>query len=255
MSGGTKDTVVLIPKPLRAEWMDAIALDAKVSHAAFRVAGIIGSHFNSRTGKAFLRQDTIAGIMGASERTVWTAVKDLERTGYLLVQRRQIGSVTRCRKDGTTFEVAIAGAKGAANTYLPAFESSQVTATNTGSKLAAHCEQYWAQSSQKPASKLATDCEPTLTSPSEKYPSRAREPSATASLGSLGAELEKRIAPELILAWFKGARLVELSDVVTIEVPKRYAAVRIMRDFEREIIEAARQQAPQCDRVIVRAEA
>jgi biotin operon repressor len=113
--------LILIPKQLRAEWMDLIALDPTVSHVAFRPAGVIGSHFNKYSGDTFLNQEKLARVMGVSERTVWTAVNELERLGYLIVKRREFGTLTRNRKDGTELTIRVAGGRGVANTYLPAF--------------------------------------------------------------------------------------------------------------------------------------
>jgi hypothetical protein len=158
--------VILIPKKLRAEWMDVIALDPKISNAAFRAAGVIGSHFNKHTGRAFPSQSTIAAAMGVSDRTAWAAVCELEREGYLVIQRRSLGVGTRMTKAGPV-AVRFAGGKGVANTYLPAFERSQLTATNAGSKLATRCDLYWEQRSQSGVAKVATDCDLTLVPPSE----------------------------------------------------------------------------------------
>ena len=152
--------VIVIPKQLRAEWMDVMALDSSLSHVAFRAAGVVGSHFNRHTGKTFLSLETLALVMGVSERTAWSAVNELERSGYLIVKRREFGTFTRRKKDGTDIAVRVAGGKGVANTYLPAFERSQVAATFTGSKLATRCDLLWEQRSQKSAPKVAADCEP-----------------------------------------------------------------------------------------------
>ena len=151
--------VVLLPKPLRAEWMDVMALDASLSDNAFRVGCVIGSYFNKYRGDAYPSIKTLAKVMNAGERTVWAGVKELERCGYLIVKRRELGVIVRKRKDGTESEVRLAGGKGVANTYQPAFERSQISATNTGSKLAIRCDLYWSQRSQISASKVATDCE------------------------------------------------------------------------------------------------
>jgi hypothetical protein len=61
---------ILIPKQLRLEWIDLMALDGSLSHVAFRVAAVIAHHLNKHTGKAFLTQELIARIVGVCERTV-----------------------------------------------------------------------------------------------------------------------------------------------------------------------------------------
>jgi hypothetical protein len=152
---------VLIPKHLRMEWMDALALDPELSPVAYKVAAVIGVHLNSEKGDTFVKQARIADLMQVSERTVWTAIMELERRGYLIVERRDLGTTTRRERTGKSTTVRNAGGKGVANTYRPAFQSSQLAATTTGRKLAAQCELWLAQSSQNPAAKVAASCEPT----------------------------------------------------------------------------------------------
>ncbi|MGY4411963.1 hypothetical protein ACVWW4_003699 [Bradyrhizobium sp. LB7.1] len=238
--------VILIPKQLRAEWMDVMALDARVSHSAFRVAGVIGSHFNRHTGQTFLTHETIARVMGVSERTVFAAVEELEGLGFLLVKRRVFGTITRKLKGGGETQVRVAGGKGVANTYLPAFERSQVAATNSGLKLANRCDLLWElrsqrvatfsepkvatdcdlwedQRSQSVASKVATDCDPTLSSSSKKNPSRAREPSSADALGPLAAIIVHARGEAEFEAWFGLAMIAaETPDCLTISLPTRF---------------------------------
>jgi hypothetical protein len=44
--------VILLPKQLRAEWVDVMALDKTLGDNAFRVACVIGSYFNKYRGDA-----------------------------------------------------------------------------------------------------------------------------------------------------------------------------------------------------------
>jgi len=116
--------VILIPKPLRLEWLDVAALDAELSNAAFRLAAVLGVHFNRYRGNTYISLATLASITGWSERTVWAALQELERRGYILVKRRELGT----RADGRR----VCGGRGVANVYLPAFERSQISATTRG---------------------------------------------------------------------------------------------------------------------------
>jgi DnaA N-terminal domain len=242
--------VILIPKQLRAEWMDVMALDSSLSHVAFRAAGVIGSHFNRHTGKTFLNLETLARVMDVSERTAWSAVNELDRSGYLIVKRRKFGTLTRRKKDGTEVEVRVAGGKGVANTYLPAFERSQVTATFTGSKLATRCDLSWEQRSQKAASKVATDCDPTLTSSSKKNPAPQNGPRAADALGPAGAMLLRQLGPHVFRDWFgKATLLSETDETVTLAVPDHFLASRIRQDFEPKILAAWQTIRPSIRRV------
>ena len=85
MAGRRSAEVVLIPKKLRTEWMDVLALDTELTHTAFRVACVIGQHFNNYRGSTYIKQSTVARVMGISERSVWDAVQLLEQRGYILI--------------------------------------------------------------------------------------------------------------------------------------------------------------------------
>lgn len=111
--------------------MDVLALDPELSATAYKVAGVIGFHFNRHDGHTYVKQETIARIMEVSERTVWSAIVELERRGYLIVGRRDLGTTTRRERTGRSTAVRNAGGKGVANTYAPAFQRSQV-----------NCDQY-----------------------------------------------------------------------------------------------------------------
>lgn len=222
-------SVILIPKQLRAEWMDVMALDARLSHTAFRVAGVIGSHFNKHSGRTFLTHETIARVMEVSERTIYAAILELEALGYLIVKRREFGTVARKTARGE-IQVKVAGGKGVANTYLPAFERSQVAATNSGLKLATRCDLLWEERSQKTAPKVAADCDPTLTPSSKENPSRAREPSSASALGPLAAIIVRQLGRGDVAqgeaefkSWFGSASIVsDLPDCLTISLPTRF---------------------------------
>jgi hypothetical protein len=221
-------SVILIPKQLRAEWMDVMALDARLSHTAFRVAGVIGSHFNKHSGRTFLTHETIARVMGVSERTIYAAIVELEALGYLIVKRREFGTVTR-KTAGGEIQVKVAGGKGVANTYFPAFERSQVAATNSGSKLANRCDLLWEQRSRKTASKVATDCDPTLTPSSKENPTPAKEPSGADALGPLAAIIVHQLTEEEFKSWFSAAKVVlDSPECLTISLPTTFlvSAVR-----------------------------
>jgi hypothetical protein len=92
--------IVLIPKQLRLDWLDLMAFDPTLSNCAFRIAAVIGYHFNKHTGRVFLRQNTIAEILNVSERTVFSGVMELERRGYMIIERREFGTIARKTKDG-----------------------------------------------------------------------------------------------------------------------------------------------------------
>jgi biotin operon repressor len=243
---------VLIPKALRAEWVDVMALDPTLSNSAFRVACVIGSYFNKHRGDAYPSIETLARVMGASERTVWAGVKELEERGYLIVKRRSLGSLTRKRKDGTESEVKLAGGRGVSNTYTPAFERSHISATITGSKVAERCDLYWSERSQKSVSKVATDCDPTLNLPSEGNPTLARGPSSPNGLGPAGEQIRRAIGDANFRSWISKLAIVgEADGVVTLSAPTGFHRDRVVEQFEFKILEAWQSVSPSVTRIVI----
>jgi DNA-binding MarR family transcriptional regulator len=179
--------VILIPKQLRMDWIDVMALDQSLSHVTVRVAMVIAFHLNKYSGKAFLTQELIAEILGISERTVFSAIKELEERRYVIVRRREFGTIVRKTPTGREILVRVAGGKGVANTYTPTVDGSQVSATNRGLMLAKRCELIVEQRSQKSVPKVAASCEPTLSPPTEENPSPHCQPNDGGTLGSIGA--------------------------------------------------------------------
>ena len=244
---GKSAEVILIPKQLRAEWMDAMAMDPKLSPRAFKVAGIIGSHFNRRSGETFIARDKIALAAGMCLRQVVTVIKEIEHAGYLIVKRRELPASA----DGT----ANYGGRGVANVYLPAIDGAQVGATDAGRRFAARIEEAWervqraaplrkkkgaadctlpeAERVQNSARKGAVDCTPTLDDPTDHNPTRARDGAAPAGrLGAFGAELEARLGAQAIRAWFaeiaiEGVRPGRMPELV-LSAPSRFIADRIL---------------------------
>jgi hypothetical protein len=117
-NGKRSAQIILIPKQLRAEWMDVMALDSSLSHVAFRAAGVIGSHFNRHTGETFLTLKTLACVMGVGERTAWSAVSELDRAGYLIVKRREFGTVIDTASASTEGAATVGTARKAGRPLL-----------------------------------------------------------------------------------------------------------------------------------------
>src|ERR1051326_2645325 len=204
--------------------MDVMALDAELSPTAFKVAGAIGFHFERHRGDTYVKQEMIARIMGLSGRTVWGAIVELERRGYLIVKRRDLGTTTRKHHNsGKSTSVRNAGGKGVANTYAPAFQRSQVTATNTGRKLAEHCEHYVDQWSQNRVAKVAADCEPTL----KTNPLRTRA-RVEHQLGAIGDLLCQQVGDQAF-RMFIGVQCESVDgDTIRLSAPSAFVRSRLM---------------------------
>jgi hypothetical protein len=243
---------VLVPKQLRAEWVDVMALDQDLSNNALRVACVIGSYINKFRGDAYPRMETIAEKMRASARTVWAGVHELEARGYLVVKRRSLGTYTRKLKDGTESEVKLAGGKGVANLYQPAFERSQIFATTTRTKLAERCDLYWSERSQKRVAKVATDCDPTLTSSSKKNPAHLTGPSCPDGLGPVGARLRQHLGEDVYRSWFNKVTIkTETPELVVLSAPTRLHVSRIQQDYADKVLRAWQAITPTIQRVEV----
>jgi hypothetical protein len=244
-------SVVVLPKQLRAEWVDVMSQDTLLSNNAFRVACVIGSYFNKYRGDAFPGIGTIARKMGVSQRTVWSGTKELETSGYLIIGRRELGTLKRTLKDGREKEVRLAGGKGVANTYRPAFERSQISATTTGSKLAEKSDQYRSQRSKSPSSKVATNCDPTLYLPSEGNPSRSTGPSSADALGPIGATIRARIGEADYRAWFGLASISvgTTSETLVFMLPSKFYSSTVKSRFDHVLLECCRKHQPSIERI------
>lgn len=230
--------VILIPARLRLGWIDVLAMDHRLSHVAFRVACVIGRHFNKRSGDTFIKNETIASVMGVSKRTVWTAIRDLEEAGYLIVERRELGR----RQDGRR----VAGGRGAANEYKPGLERSQLSATKGAEKLAAICDHWWEERSQKRVTKVAASCDPTLNPPSGDNPTRAHSACAREALGKPGARLGRRIGDSEFASWFSQVQQIGVSEkTVRLSAPTAFIANAIRTRYGDAIIDAWRADHPE----------
>jgi helix-turn-helix protein/DnaA-like protein len=89
-----------------------MAKNTELSHSAFRVACIIGAHFNHNTGSTFISLPKIARMAGICRNTARKLICELEQRGYLIVERP-----VRNGEDGQSFY----GGRGATNVYRPSF--------------------------------------------------------------------------------------------------------------------------------------
>jgi hypothetical protein len=78
---------ILIRARDRLAWHNQMARDVALGHVAFRVAYVIGSHFNNQSGYTYLALETIAKKCGVCRRTAWAAVEELAARGHLRVDK------------------------------------------------------------------------------------------------------------------------------------------------------------------------
>jgi biotin operon repressor len=248
--------VIMIPKQLRMDWMDVMGTDRGLQPASYKVAAVIGTHFDNKSGMTYVSQEKIAKVTGLGEATVKRAVMDLERRGYILIQRREIGK----RVDGRK----VYGGKGVANVYLPAVDAVQISATDRGQRLVDRVRRNWVESQNakqvtgdllnvskevmgdhlndrdsrsNTSIKQVTGDLPTLTSPTEKNSSRAGGPSSPDGLGPFGAILAARIGADRFKHWFGTARLGDVTaDTMTLEMPNKFIRDRAAQDFEPDLL-------------------
>src|SRR5699024_3456739 len=61
----------------------------KLSHAALRLYGVIMSYADNTTRTAFPGQEKLTQDLGVSVRSIFTYMKDIEKYGALIVERRR----------------------------------------------------------------------------------------------------------------------------------------------------------------------
>lgn len=71
------------------EWLKLVAADAELTPAAFKLAFLIGEHFNRETGKAWPGTDRLCVKMGSDRRNVTRLLDQLEKRGWLVIDRRK----------------------------------------------------------------------------------------------------------------------------------------------------------------------
>jgi biotin operon repressor len=134
--------VIILPRD-RLAWHRQMAEDRGLSHVAFRVGVWIGIHFNNRTGRTFVGYDGLARDLGLSRATIAAAVKELKDRGHLDVQS--------------------GGGRHIANEYKMILKTVQISGrfetAETVQNQPVKRPEFWTT---------------TLSSPSEKYSSRAR---------------------------------------------------------------------------------
>ncbi len=73
----------------KMQWLNAISLECEISSTAFRVAYLIADHQNSVAGFAWPSLARLAGKVCLSSKSIQRAVGQLERLGWLEVERRR----------------------------------------------------------------------------------------------------------------------------------------------------------------------
>jgi chromosomal replication initiation ATPase DnaA len=83
-----------------------------------------------------------------------------------------------------------------------------------------------------------------------KEPSRAKAPSSPDGLGPLGAPLRSRIGRDKFDAWFGGAVIAgSTDDSVTVELPTKFKASHVERNFEADVLACCKAQQSTIERV------
>jgi len=71
----------------KMRWLNAVCKDCNVSATAFRIAYLLGDHFNSVTGVAWPSHKRLASIICAATKTVQRGLRELENRGWITIQR------------------------------------------------------------------------------------------------------------------------------------------------------------------------
>ena len=230
-----KDTIA-IPKFLRLEWVDILALDHSLPDGAFRAAVVISTHFNNRTGTTFLSYETIATEMGKDSRTIQAAVSTLKQTGYMIVGQTHLGYR---KSDGRR----VSGGRGNANTYTPAANNVKLVETPRGRKLVENYHLYKRGRSRFPEPKVEENLVPTLPSPSEKD---SQPCLAETDFPAFARRLERRLGPAVFKSWFRSLVIESINgEMATLSVEGRFTKSRVQSDYTDAIIECFQVDHPQ----------
>lgn len=269
--------VILITRQLRLDLIDIIALDLGISDNAFRIFSVISTHFGNRSGLTWLSQEYIAAATGKSVQTVQRAIRELEAAGYLIVQRRMVGTRTQ---NGKVYPVY--GSNGSANEYLPACDKVAITALDRPKNLPDRVISAWQVRIDRLLGKHTTDdvlqegkhitdgvlpdCEstpnerlkhitsgvPTLSYPTGKNSSLARGPSSTDVLGPAGERIKRAIGDPAYRSWFGSVAIVSVIDgVATMSAPTPFIRARLIQDFDIVMLRAWQSVDPTVQRVTV----
>jgi hypothetical protein len=235
--GSPSSATIAIPRAMRMAWTDAITCDPEVSDSACRIACVIGAHFNRYSGETFISQKTIARLANKTDRTVRTAIGELECLGYLEVVRRELG---RRASDGRR----VCGGKGAANIYRPTFERERLNSADLGRRLLTVVEQRWPSAKEEidfprageqrrknRAAKEGVGFLPTL----EPNPINAGH--AMHALGSIGDHVRIMIGDTQFHAWFREVRFDSVTGgTLRLSAPSKFVKDRLMQHYQEAII-------------------
>jgi hypothetical protein len=202
---------------------DRAAADVRrLTHLDFRLLWLLLSASDRKTGIVRRKQRELAQTLGVTTRAVQVGRDRLVGCGYLTPIGQKPG--------GYVSSYYVLGPEKA-NTGSPSEKGGPTFASEN--KKANGAGQKGEPTFQKGEPSFVHD--PLL---SLDVPSRVREPRrAEDALGPLGAELRKRIKPDVYRAWFEGAALVDqTADMVTIAVRSKFDADEIRNRFENHIL-------------------
>jgi hypothetical protein len=95
----------------KMKWLNAISLECEVNSTAFRVAYLIADHQNSVAGFAWPSLARLAGKVCLSNKSIQRAVGQLERLGWLEVERTDVMPILAPRFFGSAAIVSIVSAE------------------------------------------------------------------------------------------------------------------------------------------------
>ena len=72
---------------LKAQWLQQILLDTGLSHRSHRVGAYLAWCFDKNTGCTIVGRQRAAERLGVTDRTIDSAIADLEARGHVKVQR------------------------------------------------------------------------------------------------------------------------------------------------------------------------
>lgn len=241
-------------------WVGAMARDAELPPVQLKVAAAVGTYFNNKSGVSYQSQQTIAKDTGLGIATVRRALQSLEERGYLLIQRHDLGTKTRKKRDGGTHDFRAAG--GVPNVYAPAISSVRLD-ESSGRDLFGKdrpCPNdpdhqrspSCADRDQNDPSTVITGDHLTYAYPSDKNLTRgrAREAGIGSQFPEVESRLRKRLGNGIYGDWFSRLTPIEgEATVVKLATTSRIVAKKLTDWYLPEMLDCWRRVHPQVERI------
>ncbi|MBR0746543.1 helix-turn-helix domain-containing protein [Bradyrhizobium japonicum] len=231
--------------------LKAIGLSDQLNKTEKRVAVALLDHYNRKTSRCDPSQQTLAALLYVDRKTVNRAIKKIVRLGYFKSLRHS--GNRHC------------------NSYQPCWHRFRTDEEKWKFDRRRHAARFWSQEVSPSEGHHRPNRSGEFTS--QTFPKNIFPPTSTHvdgdvfgdsilgspapsgppnGLGIFAARIEKRLGNARFRSWFHSARLVEVRrEEVTLSVETKFVAVRIVEQFEPQVLECFRPEYPDLVRLLV----